>query len=443
MNTKTTKIFLSILLTFPVWTAALHAQDSLNSTGTDASIWIALFGLAIVGVFALYLSSEKIKELTRQFATMQAAQKEIETRQNVLLGVIGERLETSTHGIRRHREVFEGQSRESLDWDVINSEMTRFRRDESLLIDAMQDLQDFAKIRSAELELESTQFGITDMLKRLSHQVDPHYFLKRNELVYRLDPEQLAYITGDSRRLEQILSVILIELGQGVYDSTVILSMAASPSRNEMTFDVLVPQSDEGVQMLDALFVEEEDIETAQHSSRRLKSYIARELIRLMGGELRSVLDHEEGIHYRIDLPLPSEASRTALRSVPDVPLLVVTHNEPAALSVSDMLIGRLSPGQIDVHIAGDGMVSDLSVYESIVITYAALQQGWTERLRILQKEYPIRLVVLKNGFERNLPISEELKVTQVLRMPLLPEKLAEALERDPEETMVYDAVAS
>jgi hypothetical protein len=420
----------------------LYAEWQSDASGSDASIWIALFGLAVVGVLALYLSSEKIKELTRNFSTIQNVQKEIETRQNVLLGVIGERLETSTHGIRRYRELFENQNGESLDWEAIRSEMTRFRRDVHLLNDAMQEMQDFSQIRSGQLKLESLPFGVGEMLKRLSRQVEPHYFLKRNELIYRLDPQRIAQLTGDVHRVEQILSILLIELSQGVYDSSVVLSMMAGRDNKTLTFDVLVLQGDEGVQMLEEMFIEGTDLEVTQHSGLKLKSYLARELVRLMGGTITSASEHGEGIRYRIVLPLHVESVASPL-PFSNAPLLIVSHNELTALSVGDMLAGSLSREQIDVYNSGEATLPDLTRYETVVITYAALQADWAEHLRTFQEEYPLRLIVLKNGFERNLSIPEELAVVQTLWLPLLPEKLAEAMHKDPEKIDGYDEAVS
>ncbi len=439
--------FSHTFLIFPILLLLIqgvHAEWETPLYGDDTSIWIALFGLAIIGIFSLYISSEKIKDLTRGFADMQASQKEIETRQGILLGVIGERLETSTHGIRRHRELFEEHNGKPIDWDVIRNEMTRFRRDEHLLHDAMQDLQDFSQIRSGSLRIEPIAFDLAEMLKRLSHQVEPHYFLKRNELVYRFDPQQLAQITGDARRIEQILGILLTELGQGIYDSTVILAMRSIREDDQETvlFDLQVPQSNESIQMPDELLIEDVDLMQTQHSSRRLKSYLARELIRLMGGTLTPVLEHKEGIHYRITLPLRVEAAPDPV-ALPDTPLLIVTHNEPSALSIRDMLEGRLAPGQMDVHVSGDTGIMDLSLYETVIITYRSLQAGWSDRLREAQREYPLRLIVLKNGFERNQTIPEDLQVTRTLRMPLLPEKIAKAMLQDPNESFGYDVAAS
>ena len=404
----------------------LHPVQAGNvsalSHNTD-SIWMALFGLALVGVLALYLSSEKVKRLTRQYQKMQADQEEIALRQNMILEVIGERLETSTHGIRRHREVFEEQTRGVMDRDIIENEMVRFRRDEHLLIDALGDLSDFAQVRSGKLALEKKAFDMNDLLWELGRQVEPHYFLKRNELVYRFDPELIGSAVGDVGRIEQILRTFLIELGQVTYDCTIILAMQPDVRGESVTFDLLVPESEGGTQLLDDVFSDAR-MEEVQHSSRKLKSYLARELIRLMGGRLHAVADHAFGLHYRIELPLVMTFPSKHLRLSSGVSTLIVAHNEPVALSVSDMLSGRSVPGA-DIVSADDAPSVDLSAYTTVVITYAALTETWTARLHKAQQKQPLRVVILKSGFQRTLPIPAELEDVRVLKLPILHEELA------------------
>ncbi len=269
-----------------------------------ASLWTALFGLAVIGVLALYLSSERVKSLTDQYRTMQASQKEIALRQDVILDVIGERLAASTQGIRRHREVLEEQSSDALDRDTIEHEMVRFRRDEHLLNDALGDLNDFAQVRSGKLTLEQHPFEMDDLLKSLRRQVEPYCILKHNTLIFRLDPELIGSAVGDVERIEQILRTFLIELGQVAYDSTLILAVHSDTEAKMMTFDLLVSESEGNSQFLDDVFGDVQMVGEIQRSSRKLKSYLARELIRLMGGRLYPVSDPEFGLHYRIDLPL-------------------------------------------------------------------------------------------------------------------------------------------
>ncbi len=404
-----------------------QASDVLALSENPDSIWTALFGLAVVGVLALYLSSEKVKNLTHKYQKMQANQEEIALRQNVILGVIGERIETSTHGIRRHREVFEEQTQGALDRDVIENEMVRFRRDEHLLVDALGDLNDFSQVRSGKLMLQQTLFDLNDVLWNLGRQVEPHYFLKRNELVYRFDPELIGSAVGDAERIEQILRTFLIELGQVTYDCTIILAMQPDARGEAVTFDLLVPESEGGTQLLDEVFSDAQMEGETQHSSRKLKSYLARELIRLMGGQLRAVADHAFGLHYRIELPLAVTIPAKDVRLHSGASTLIVAHNDPVALSVSDMLSGHSAPGA-DMMAAEDEPPFDLSVYTTVIITYAALTEAWTARLHKAQKEQPLRVVILKSGFQRTLPVPEVLEDVRVLKLPILHEELAAAM---------------
>ena len=436
------RIFMAITVLFGV--SGLYAETLPLASGDKASIWMALFGLAVIGVFLLYLSSEKVKSLTKKFQSMQQAQREMELRQNVILEVIGERLETSTHGIRRHREVFEEQTQGEMDPEVMRNEMVRFRRDESLLVDALADLNDFALIRSGTLPLTHTAFDLKDVLSRLGRQVEPHYFLKRNELVYRFNPKMIGSVVGDMQRIEQILSTFLIELGRVTYDGTVTLSMQPSPAGDWVTFDLLAPPNDESIDMLDDIFKDEEtDVQDAtQYSSRKLKNYLARELIGLMGGSLKAVADHSLGIHYRMELPLDVEPTLAQTRRTGAAPTLVVAHNDAVALSVSDMLAWRKADG-VDLLTDSEDFVSNLSGYGTVVITYSALSEAWIAQLREAQMKQPLRIIVLKSGFQRTLPLPATLEDVQVLKLPLLPEELAAALAHTSQSEMGEKRTAS
>ena len=401
-----------------------QAHDALATSDNTHSIWIALFGLSVVGVFALYLSSEQVKRLTRKYEAMQANQEEMSLRQNMILGVIEERLEASTHGIRRHREVFEEQAQGTLDRDVIKKEMVRFRRDEHLLVDALGDLNDFSHVRSGKLVLEHTSFDLKDFLEKLKEEVEPHYFLKRNELVYRFDPELIGSAVGDAGRIEQILRTFLIELGRVTYEATIVLAIQPDPHGETVAFDLLVPESDGETQLLDDVFGDVEITKGVQHNSRKLKSYLARELIRLMGGQLRAVADHAFGLHYRIVLPLETMSPSKDLRLHAGVSTLIIAHNDPVALSVSDMLSGRSTPGA-DMCVAEDEPLRDLSAYTTVVITYRALTEAWVARLHKAQQEQPLQIVILKSGFHRTLAVPEVLEDVRVLKLPILYEELA------------------
>jgi hypothetical protein len=220
----------------------------------------------------------------------------------------------------------------------------------------------------------------------------------------------------------------MIELGQMAYDSTIILSITFNPQNKTVTFDLVIPNSEEGTQILDTLLENDNTTAGTQSSSRKLKTYIARELIALMGGTLTSVADHEFGLHYRIILPLKAHAAASVARQDPVAfPLLIVAHNEAVALSVSDMLSACYLRDQVDLYVLNDADVPKLSHYGAIVVTRAALTTEWTALLHEAQQKHSPRLIVLEAGYERNHSIPEELNVNQMLKLPVLPEEICDA----------------
>jgi hypothetical protein len=277
-------------------------------TGTISSewtVWLALFGLAIVGVLALFFSSSKIKALSEQYAALREAQEEFTLRQNVVLGIIGERLSASTNGMRRHREVFEEQTSSSaMDMTLVRSELARFRRDEKLLNDALHDLTDFAQIRSGSLSLHVEPFDLGLMLAQVEQAILPHYQLHRNRFDCRYDRSSGTMIEGDKDRIEQIVSLISNEMGQGVHDADIRLSVQPVYADGVVRFEWTLAYVHRPSEILQNLFAGKSIITDTEYSNRKLKAYIAQGLIEQMGGRLTYGEDADGRRRYRLDLPL-------------------------------------------------------------------------------------------------------------------------------------------
>jgi acyl-[acyl carrier protein]--UDP-N-acetylglucosamine O-acyltransferase len=76
------------------------------TTNEDLQWWVALFSLAIVGVLALYYSSANVKALEEKYELIFASHQTIEERHQTVLSLIQRRIELSTRGMVRHRQMF-------------------------------------------------------------------------------------------------------------------------------------------------------------------------------------------------------------------------------------------------------------------------------------------------------------------------------------------------
>ncbi len=400
-------------------TNILHANPYYDAhSGSDTTIWIAIFGLAIIGIFALYLSSERVKSLSAEYETMSMIQDEIQLRHNVILWVIGDRLQRSTAGFRRHRELFDEQLRGLIDRKVLEEEMVRFRRDENLLLDTIKDLNDFSVIRSKKVEFKSEEFVLYDLLDRLLLHLEPHFILKRNQLVFGYDYNAIGRIKGDLDRIDQILTSLLLEIVQMTYESTVVLSIDMNREKRELIFDIDVPENQIDLEKYGELSANQ-DHTADQYSSRGLKNHIALEMIRLMGGSF-SVLYPQNGTKCRVILPVASISKCKSTLSIDmDIHPLVIAQDENIAKALAKTLASLAGKDHIDISTPETVNEINFDAYDHILITYAALEKLESELLAV-QSKYHSNIAVFKTGFERNYPNPVGLKVYREISLPIL-----------------------
>jgi len=86
------KIFLALILLFSLdlYANPLESITNIDFTDDNLTLWIAIFGLGLIAVFALFLSSENIEKFkNRQRKEEEELQKEYE-KQGEIVSKIGE-----------------------------------------------------------------------------------------------------------------------------------------------------------------------------------------------------------------------------------------------------------------------------------------------------------------------------------------------------------------
>ena len=152
------KIILTILIGS---VSSIHASGSGALLQEEQSLWIALFGLATIGIFALYLSSDQIKNLDKKHDKILKTQDDIQKKQQEILEFMSGKIEASTKGIMRHREILQENSFEEMSPSFFQEEIEKFQESEALLFDATHELIDFLKkMNSLNPPIKTTQIFI-------------------------------------------------------------------------------------------------------------------------------------------------------------------------------------------------------------------------------------------------------------------------------------------
>ena len=153
------------------------------------------------------LQSEVVQRQAAQDAmrvAKEAAEKAAETKSSFLSNM--------SHEIRTPMNAVLGASRLLLDTDLTqeqSSYLTMITNSGKLLLTIINDVLDFSRIESNNLELEYRRFSLMECVENACHLCFDMAAKKQLDLAYTVDRHVPGYIYGDSSRLQQILLNLL------------------------------------------------------------------------------------------------------------------------------------------------------------------------------------------------------------------------------------------
>jgi two-component system sensor histidine kinase RpfC len=177
------------------------------------------------------------------------------------------------------------------------------------------DILDFSKIDANKLELESAHFDIRNLLRNVLSNLAAEAQDKHIELVCRVDPKLPRRLLGDRLRVSQILYNLLGNAIKFTDQGEVRLLLSiASGSVELQQPHVLLEVEDTGVgipaEKLDKvfdMFWQAEASTSRRFGGTGLGMMVARDLTRLMGGQIQVRSQLGEGTRFSVRLPLLPE----------------------------------------------------------------------------------------------------------------------------------------
>lgn len=425
------KLTLGIFVLFPHTLFANAYIDLL--TQEIPSLWVSLFALAIISMMSLYLSSEQLKELHKKHKLILEKEKEIEKKQQFILEFMGEKIETSTKGIIKSRKNLEKNLFVENNPSRLKQEIVKFQENEALLLDATEELIDFLKIKSGTLVLKEESYKVSNILNETLSIVHDDLQRAQTELIYDISPNVSEVLIGDSRRLEQIISTLLLNaLEQGKIHSEIILKISLETKKSKkLTIDIFNKQK---VMLKEeiAVLLENYTLKEEYKSQDKLYMYIAYQLIAQMKGDIRITSSKENGTQYHMELPYRPSFSLLkrikTLKTYDRKRIFLGIDN----VNLSKVIVKRLEEADVAVTTWNskqeDNVLPNVLNYDACIFDGALLNKNLMSKLELLNTREKQNIFILKNLYE-NKDDKILLRSYQVIYKPLLNTQISNILE--------------
>ena len=284
------------------------------------SVWFEIFRAPIVDQNGQILGTTGIaRDITSRKQADKALQQAVETAQ-AATEAKSKYLAIMSHEIRNPLNAVVGMVRMLYEAGIEGPnrklvENIKTSSDHLLMI--VNDILDFSKIEAGDMVLEQANFSIHDVVKRVFNS---HVYIandKKIDLNFTIDEKIVKTHIGDPLRLQQVLSNLLSNAikftPQGRIDIRCEL-LGSNGQNDRLRFEVIdtgIGISAERQQLIFESFKQEDSTISRTYGGSGLGLAISKQIVELMGGELKVESAKNEGsrFHFTINLPAAEGSS--------------------------------------------------------------------------------------------------------------------------------------
>ncbi|MBD2496615.1 hybrid sensor histidine kinase/response regulator [Nostoc sp. FACHB-280] len=423
----------------------------------------------------------KVKERTLELqAKNSQLQQEIQERQRAeeaaaaanrakseFLANMSHELRTPLNGILGYTQIF--QTDASLSSQQKNGVNIIHQCGEHLLT-LINDILDISKIEARKMELELKEFNLPGFLEGIAEICRLRAEIKGIALVYQPLGYLPRLIRGDEKRLRQVLINLLsnavkftkkgrinFKVGYATQDGDWILNGEELTSQSPTPkIRFLVEDTGIGIahEQLEEIFLpfKQAGEDSLKTEGTGLGLSISRQLVQMMGGELRVKSELGKGSIFWLDLELPEVEQQLNFDSEPSK-IIGFTCSQRKILIVDDkwenrsVLVNILEPLGFEILEAGDGVdcLDKIPKFQPDLILMDLVMTGMdgfeaTRRLRLLPNfKETIVIAVSASVFEFNQQESRKVGCDDFLAKPIQRAELLEKLQVHLGLTWVYE----
>jgi diguanylate cyclase (GGDEF)-like protein len=309
------------------------------------------------------------------------------------------------------------------------------------LLELINDILDFSKLDAGKMQLERIEFELRPVVEEVVELFAVQAHQKGLELGYLIDASVSTRVSGDPKRLRQVIANLVGNAVKFTHSGEVAVRVEAGAGEGRLVFSVV----DTGIgiepsvqaQLFES-FAQADPSTTRKYGGTGLGLAISRQLVSLMGGQIGVDSTPGGGSRFWFDVPLPTVTGieKTA-EALPNYKVLLV---EDSAI-VADFLVQALTGWGLactTAHTTDQALATlhqasaEAAGYDAAILDASFAMAGGGELVRKIRGDAALaslRIVIMdKLGINAGAETAALWDADAFLAKPLRTERLRECL---------------
>lgn len=404
----------------------VYVDRQVSATKGNDPLWLAMFSLAFVGIFFMFLSSEQMKRMKKEHERIKLKHENLELKQNEALSSMGENIQIIAKETMNHTHQLAEKVKETPLYD----DVVKVMHNENELLDVTGDLVKFLRLKSKKVVIQHEVFNFNHVLNEVAGLLNTKYKQNDIELVFDIDRDVPKYMLSDSVHLAQILINLLEYFIQNSQNKEVKIEVTTAEDKKQGLNLIFQINADVNIEDKETLFNSYYDEETRRYVGLGL--FVAKELTYLMGGELQIKDRNYDSTILIFMLPIEEKNNEKRKYRLPNKGLvgkkiLIVDSSQSSALATEKLFsYFRADIDTVSAEIFVDQRI-DFSRYEIVALSNTLFNDKVFEALEKVKEEQELKIISLENLFtSQEIPLNKHIDIR--LKKPLTQEYVFDTL---------------
>lgn len=364
----------------------------------DDTLWVALFGLAIVGILFMFLASDQMKRLKAEHEKIKFKHKKLEEKQHEVLTSMGENIHTLAKETMGHTSLLAEKVKET----ALEDEINQVIYNENELLDVTGDLIKFLRLKSKKVIIQNEIFNFNHVLNEVAGTLNNTYKNSDIELIFDIDKIVPRYMLADSLHLAQVLTNLIEYVIQGSQNKEIKLEVSTFTNLKDglqLRFNI---DSQIIIDKKETLFDSYYDEVTRKYIGLGL--FVAKELTSLMDGEVL-VLDNENGYNSLVfTIPIEEKNKEKRKYRLPNKGLvgkkiLIVDKNLNSAMATEKLFsYFRTEVTLLQADKFGEN-IPNFAAYDIVALHHTLFNFKILNTFIMVKKSQDLKVISLDNLF--------------------------------------------